>query len=167
MTQRFLLLCIPTFLFLTFFSGLYIYLYIYYLRSSFEWFAFEGSYQPSDAEILFSGFMDIYQLLSNLIISGIFAFLGVLFLQGSKIGNMKVKIIWNGIILSLLLGGLYSIYHFVLKTGWNFFYDDGSTAIKVVLILTACYTLIALLLTNLFYKMYRKDLESTKHSTQH
>jgi|GEM_PF-3686974 len=167
MTRRFLLLFLPTFVFLTFFSGFYLYLYIYYLQSShesYEWFAFRGDYQPSQTEILLSGFRDLQAVVANLIISGIFALLGGVFLQSSRIKNRRLKTVYNGILLSLFLGGLFVIYYLFQLIGKQYY--TRSEATRAILILTASYTTVGLLLTHLFYRKNNREPKAATHSTQ-
>ena len=165
MNRGFLLLFLPTFVFLTLFSGFYLCLHIYYLKNtleSYQWFAFRGNYEPSETDILFSGFRDLQGMAYNLFISGIYAWLGGLFLKSSKIRNLTVKTFCNGIILSLFLGGLKAIYY-LIQLSASHYYTSAETT-RLILVLTAFYPLIGLLLTNSFYRMNDKVLKTATHN---
>jgi hypothetical protein len=119
--KRFFLLFLPTFLFLTLFSGLYRYLQMNYLNTSYEWISFKGN-QPSDFDIIVMGFRNFPKMIFSAVISCVFSFLGGQFLRSRATKTNTGQRVISALILTLFLGGLHLICNslYVLITGWEY-----------------------------------------------
>lgn len=127
-TKPELIIALPTAIFVLLFSGLYLYydMYLssYFGQNPYEWFAFASTEKPPSAiNILLSGFKDLLNLLTCLLLS----YLSVVFIKnfGKKLtikagfGNTLAI----SVRLALSLVFLYSIYlflRFIFINGYTF-----------------------------------------------
>ena len=160
LNKAFFIIFIPTLIFLIIFTGFYLLIRMNFsLSNDYEVFSFSGG-KPSNMHIILIGFRNFQEAFYFILLTAIFAIIGVHFIRGRLIGNAdKNRTILNSLVLTVLLALLYLVYKLLYsidfdKDYFNIYWKDIQ---REAIILSISYFLISIPITFLVSKQIAKS----------
>lgn len=149
--KRFFLVFVPTFFFLGFFPGAY--LYYHFQNDMYSW--YDGIKKQSDFSIVYSGFMNFGRLLFTIVLSVLYALLVTFILSKENKTFGKRYFILNAIFLTVLLSAIYFLYQMLSLIGLDsvFVQKIMNEYLSQAFILGTCYFIIALAVSFFFFRL--------------